>query len=100
MKLFLKKNKYKKIVILDVPLLLENKINKKRDILIFVQSKKKSIFQKLQKRKNFNRKLFQIFKNIQLPLDYKKSKSQFIINNDFKEKTVTKEINKILQKIL
>ena len=37
---FLKKNKNKKIVILDIPLLLENKINKKKDILIYVQSKK------------------------------------------------------------
>ena len=41
MKLFLKKNKYKKIVILDIPLLLENKIYNKRDILVFVDSKKK-----------------------------------------------------------
>ena len=42
---FLKKNKHKKVVILDIPLLLENKINKKEDILIFVQSKN-LIFQK------------------------------------------------------
>ena len=41
MKLFLKKNKKKKIVILDIPLLLENKINNKKDILVFVDSKKK-----------------------------------------------------------
>ena len=38
---FIKKNKDKKIVILDIPLLLENKINKKNDILIFVDAKKK-----------------------------------------------------------
>ena len=36
---FLIKNKNKKIVILDIPLLLENKINKKEDVLVFVQSK-------------------------------------------------------------
>jgi dephospho-CoA kinase len=30
---FLKKNKNKKFIILDIPLLLENKINKKKDIL-------------------------------------------------------------------
>ena len=40
LKLFLKKNRNKKIVILDIPLLLENKINNKNDILIFVESKK------------------------------------------------------------
>ena len=31
-----KKNKHKKVVILDIPLLLENKINTKKDIFIFV----------------------------------------------------------------
>jgi dephospho-CoA kinase len=97
---FLKKNRNKEIVILDIPLLLENKINKKGDILIFVQSQRKLIIEKLKKRKNFNSKLVKKFKNVQLPLDYKKMKSQFIIKNDFKEKTVKKEINKILQKIL
>jgi dephospho-CoA kinase len=74
---FLKKNKNKKIVILDIPLLLENKINKKEDILIFVQSKKSDILKRLKKRKNFNQKLFKKFKKIQLPLDYKKKKSTF-----------------------
>ena len=62
MKLFLKKNKHKKIVILDIPLLLENKINNKKDILIFVDSKKKDIEKRLIKRNNFNRKLFNKFK--------------------------------------
>ena len=33
MNIFLKKNKNRKIVILDIPLLLENKINKKKDFL-------------------------------------------------------------------
>ena len=35
MKLFLKKNKNKKIVILDIPLLLENKINNKKRYIGF-----------------------------------------------------------------
>jgi len=39
MNLFLIKNRNKKIVILDIPLLLENKINKKNDVLVFVKSK-------------------------------------------------------------
>ena len=74
MNIFLKKNINKKIVILDIPLLLENKINKKNDILIFVQSKKPDIIKRLKKRKNFNLKLLKKFKNIQLPLNYKKKK--------------------------
>ena len=36
---FLKKNKKRKAIILDIPLLLENKLNQKSDIIVFVQSK-------------------------------------------------------------
>ena len=100
MNIFLSTNKNKKIVILDIPLLLENKINKKNDILIFVQSKKLDVLKRLKKRKNFNPKLLGKFKNIQLPLDYKKKKSQFTIKNNFTNKSVNKSINKILKDIL
>ena len=100
MNIFLKKNKNKKIVILDIPLLLENKINKKNDILVFVQSQKSDILRKLKKRQNYSPKLLNKFKNIQLPLDYKKKKSQFIIKNNFTNKSVKRSIKKILKKIL
>ena len=100
MNLFLKKNKNKKVVILDIPLLLENKINKKNDILIFIDANKKKILKKLKKRKNFNIRLFTKFKKIQLPLAYKKQKSNFIIKNNFTKKGIKSDINKILNKIL
>ena len=99
MTLFLEKNKRKKIVILDIPLLLENKINKKNDVLIYVQSKNSEILKRLHKRKNFNKKLFKIFKSIQLPLDYKKRKSKFIIKNNFTKKSIGKRIKYILNEI-
>ena len=100
MKLFIKKNKKNKMVILDIPLLLENKINSKKDILIFVQSKKSEILRRLKMRENFNNKLLKKFKNIQLPLDYKKNKSHFTIKNDFTKKSLKKSIKSILIKIL
>ena len=100
MKLFLKKNKYKKIVILDIPLLLENKIYNKRDILVFVDSKKKDIEKRLRKRKNFNKKLLSKFKKIQLNSNYKKKKSDFIIKNNFTKKHIEKRIKNILNEIL
>ena len=40
-----------------------------------------------------------MFKNIQLPLAYKKNKSNFLIKNDFTNKSVMKEIKNILEKI-
>ena len=97
---FLKKNKSKKIVILDIPLLLENKINKKEDVLVFIESKKSDILKRLIKRKNFNKQIYKKFKNIQLPLDYKKRKSQFVIKNDFTKKSVKKAIKDILKEII
>ena len=97
---FLNKNKKKKIVILDIPLLLENKINKKNDILVFVQSRKSDILKRLKKRANFNKKLISKFKNIQLSLDYKKKNSKFIIKNNFKKKTVKIAIKNILKEII
>ncbi|MDC0328601.1 dephospho-CoA kinase [Candidatus Pelagibacter sp.] len=100
MNIFLSKNKNKKIVILDIPLLLENKINKKNDILIFVESNKLDTLKRLRQRRNFNLKLIKKFKNIQLPLDYKKKKSQFLIKNDFTKKSVTISIKEILKDIL
>ncbi len=100
MNIFLKKNRTKKIVILDIPLLLENKLNNKKDILIFVQSKKSEILKRLKKRKTFNKKLLKKFKKIQFSLYLKKKKSDFVIKNDFTKKSVKKEINIILNKVL
>ena len=97
MNLFLKKYKNSKIVILDIPLLLENKI--KNDILVYVQSKRSSILKRLKKRKNFNQKLLKKFKEIQMPTSYKKKKSHFIIKNNFTKKSVNDGIKNILKKL-
>ena len=80
--------------------MLENKINKKKDILVFVQSKKSDIEKKLKKRVGFSKKMMKNFKNIQLPLDYKKKISHFIIKNNFTNKSVKKDIKNILKKVL
>ena len=97
---FLKKYKNRKFVILDIPLLLENKINKKNDILIFVEANQKDIMKKLKLRDNFNLQMLKKFKKIQLSLDYKKKKSNFIIKNNFSSKSVKKKIGYIIREIL
>ena len=98
--IFLKNNKKSDIIVLDIPLLLENKLNQKGDIIIFIQSKKFEIVKRLKTRNNFNLELLNKFKKIQLPLIYKKKKSQFIIKNNFTNKSVNRDINKILKDIL
>ena len=54
MRIFIKKNKKKKAIILDIPLYFENKIEKKKDIILFVDAKKNLINNRLKKRNNFN----------------------------------------------
>jgi len=100
MKQFLIKNKRKKIVILDIPLFLENKINKKQDVLIFVDAKKKEIDKRLKKRKNINMKLVKKFRKLQLSLEFKKKKSKFIIKNNFNNNYIKKNVKRVIKGIL
>ena len=97
--IFIKNNKNKKIIILDIPLYLENKLNNKNDIIVFVQGNSNEVKKRLKKRKNYNIILMNQFKKIQLPIEIKKKKSDFIIKNDFTKKSVKRAIRNILDKI-
>ena len=97
---FFLKNFNQKAVILDIPLLLENKINTKSYILIFVDAKKKNIEKNLKKRKYYNRNLLNKLRKIQISLNTKKKLSNFIIENNFKSKPVKNRVKIIKKKIL
>tara|TARA_Y100001936_G_C16054703_1_gene660179 strand:- start:756 stop:1331 length:576 start_codon:yes stop_codon:yes gene_type:complete len=97
---FIDKNKKRKMIILDVPLLLENKIENKANVLIFVDASNKEIIRNLKKRDNYNLKLIKILKKYQLPIKYKKNKSNFIIKNNFKIEPVKKSVKLIKNIIL
>ena len=97
---FIKKNKNKKFVILDIPLFLENKMNKQNDVLIFIDAKKKEINKRLKKRNNKNLKIIKKFKKLQLPVEFKKKQSDFSIKNNFRNNFTKKSVRKILEKIL
>jgi len=97
---FINKNRKKKAIVLDIPLLLEGDINKKRDILVFVVAKKKEISKRLKKRYNFNIQIFKKLKKLQLPLEIKKKKSNFIIINNFTSLSVKKSVKILKNKIL
>ena len=57
MNLFIKKNKKKRAIVLDIPLYLENRLNKKGDIIIYVDAKQNLIYKRLRERSNYNKKL-------------------------------------------
>ena len=96
---FLSKNKRKKAVILDIPLLLENKIKIRNLILVFVDANKKNILKKLKKRQNFNVKTFNVLKKTQFTNNFKRDKANFIIKNNFKKDKIKKKVNLLKEKI-
>ena len=100
MNLFIKKNKKKKAIILDIPLYLENKLNKKGDIIIYVDAKQNLINKRLRERSNYNKKLLQKFKKIQLKSNLKKKKSNYKIVNNFNSLVLKKAVNNLKFKIL
>ena len=75
MRKFLKKNKNKKAVVLDIPLFLENNLNKKDDYLIFINSKINDIKRKINNR-NSNLRLIKMLRKFQIPIKIKKKKSR------------------------
>ena len=97
---FLVKNSSKKLVILDIPLYLENKLNKKGDVLIYVEAKRKDIQKRLKRREYFNEKLHRNLKSLQLPLAKKKKLSNFVIKNTFNALKTKNDVKKIKTEII
>ena len=96
---FFKKNKRKKMVVLDIPLLVENKLYDKNFYLIFVHSKKNEINKRLKKRPFYNKKIIDSLRKSQRSLAYKKKISDFVINNNFKLQSLKKNIKIIKREI-
>ena len=97
---FLKKNRGKKIVVLDIPLYLENKMYKRDDIIIFLKTKKKDVDSRLKKRKNFNQKLLNILRKSQLTLEQKKNKSNYVLVNNYNSAIMKRKVKILKEKIL
>ena len=100
MKNFCKKYKKENMIILDIPLLIENNLNKKNHVLIFIDSKKSDISYRLRKRLNYNKKLISKFRKLQKSLLFKKKISKYVIKNDFKLLTIKKRVKLIKKSIL
>ena len=98
--MFLKKNRKKKIVVLDIPLYLENKMYKSNDVIIFLKTKKKDVDKKLKKRKNFNQKLIKILRKSQLTLKQKKIKSNYVLVNNYNSAIMKRKVRILKAKIL
>jgi len=94
---FIRRNKNKKFIVLDIPLLLENKMNRKNDIVVFINAKKNEINKRLKRRNKVNLKIIKKLKKLQLPVAVKRKKSDFVIQNNFKNTNVKKNVKKLLE---
>tara|TARA_B100001121_G_scaffold95593_1_gene84533 strand:- start:3704 stop:4270 length:567 start_codon:yes stop_codon:yes gene_type:complete len=99
LKKFLKKNIKRKFVVLDIPLLIENKLYLKSDILIYVNTPKYIINKRLKKRGTYNKKLIKILESQQLKKIKKKNFCNFVIENVSDKNNILKQIKSIKKKI-
>ena len=78
--IFLQKNKHKKIVFLDIPLLFENKLEKKCNLVCSTICPLKIRKQRALKRRNINISLFHQIIKTQITDIERKKKSNYLIN--------------------
>jgi len=97
---FLIKNNKSKMVVLDIPLLIENKIYDKNFVLIFIEAKKSHINKKLEERSNYNRVIINKFRKLQTSTKIKKKLSHYVIKNNFKLLCIKKNVTFIKKQVL
>ena len=85
-----------KILVLEVPLLIENKLNNRFDKIIFVDAKKKIRLKRYLKR-NKDQKTFEILNKRQLPSNIKKRSCDLTINNNYSLSILKKNIKNFIK---
>ena len=96
-KIFIKKNKKKKFIFFEIPLLIESKLMKDYDVIIFINSKKKIRLKRYLKRGR-DKKIFNLLDKRQLPPSKKIKFCDYIINNNKDLKKLKKVIKSIKTK--
>jgi len=77
---FIKRNKKEKLIVLDIPLLLETNFKYFADIVVFVDIADKKL-SKFRKKRKINIKLINVFEKYHFNKEKKKVLSDFIIKN-------------------
>jgi|TARA_B100001063_G_scaffold122730_1_gene114612 dephospho-CoA kinase len=95
MKIFTNKNDNKKILFYEIPLLIESKLMKFFNIIIFIKSKKKLRFKRFKSRKG-NKELFNLLDNKQLRDNDKTKFCDFIVVNDKNLRILKKNLTAIM----
>ena len=97
--IFLSRFKKNKLVVLDIPLLVENKMLNFVDILVLVKTRSNYFLSRIKKRKNLDKQFLNILKKQQVSEKIKETYADFIIYNSSKNK-VKLQVKNIIDKIL
>ena len=97
--IFLSRFKKNKLVVLDIPLLVENKMLNFVDILVLVKTRSNSFLSRIKKRKNLDKQFLNILRKQQASEKIKESYADFIIYNSSKNK-VKLQVKNIIDKII
>jgi dephospho-CoA kinase len=92
MNVFLKKKN--KVLVLEIPLLIENKLDRYFDKIIFIDAKKKLRLKRYLK-KNSEKKIFEMLNKKQLSPNIKKKACDLVINNNYSLAILEKNVKKI-----
>jgi len=97
-KIFLKKNKNKKLVVLDAPLLFENKINKICNYVILAKAPLKTRIRRILKRPGMTKLKAKKIISRQMGDNKKTKLANFIVQTSFGKWYTIKSVEKILNK--
>ena len=96
---FLNRNKKKKIIVMEIPIIFEKKKTQEYDYIILMNVNKKIQRHRVMKRKNVTPQLLKKILSNQIS-DKKKKHADFIINNNGKKIETKQILKKILNKII
>ena len=97
MRKFIKINKKKSLIFLEIPLLVESNLVKYFDVIFFIKAKKKIRLQRFIY-KGGNKNLFNILNEKQLSDSKKSSKCDYVVVNEKNIKILKKKLLDILKK--
>ena len=98
-KYFLNKNKNKRIIIMEIPIIFEKKSKKDYDRIILMNTNKKNQQQRVLKRKNMTPQLLKKILSNQIS-DKKKKYADYVINNNGPKNKTKKILKKTLNEII
>ena len=100
LRIFLQKKKNSKMIILDIPLLIENKLYVKGDVLIFIKASKSKVIDRIKKRRNYDKKIINKLNSNQTTLLKKMKLADYIVDNNFSPNIMKQKIKKLRKTIL